>query len=45
MKNTNKRMKTTITLKQDTWEELQMIKIKGGYDSIDEVIKILLGKK
>ena len=45
MKTQTKRIKTTITLHQDTWEELQMIKIRGGYDSVDQVIKTLLGKK
>jgi hypothetical protein len=45
MKNKIKSSVVTINLQRKVWEDLQMIKIKGGYNSLNEVIKILLGKK
>ena len=45
MKNKTKSNIVTINLERKVWEELQMIKIKGGYDSLNEVIKVLLGEK
>ena len=35
----------TIKVSDKIWKELQMIKIKAGYNTIEDVIKVLLGEK
>ena len=36
-------MKRTITLKDNTWKELNRIKYSAGYETIDDLINVLLG--
>jgi hypothetical protein len=38
-----KKQNMTVTLTPETWKQLQLIKINGGYKTIDEVIRKLLG--
>jgi predicted CopG family antitoxin len=37
--------KTTITVEEDTRRKLLVIKNTGGYKTVNEVIKVLLGEK
>jgi hypothetical protein len=45
MKKTIQRDLITINIERDVWKEIQMIKIRGGYNTINDVLKVLLGKR
>jgi len=41
----NIKEKRTITVPQTTWDKLTRLKLDGGYDTLNEVILVLLGEK
>lgn len=35
----------TLTVSNKTWSALTQLKLDGGYETIDEVLRVLLGEK